>query len=155
VAVRAFGARPETTNKETEMRGLFEVAAPRRLGRHIVSVAGFVAVLAIAFAAGAQLTVATSHAAVRDSCTPADTNANSTVITKDEHIYNCHPSLGNSLPTGGVIGWQLQGSNPSITGHWWNTVAVDGDAGSLCQPSTKWLRGSSFNWWSATCTQAP
>jgi len=123
--------------------------------RTIVTLA---AALAVAFVGGMQLngSGSVSYAALNDSCTPADTNPNHTVMTKTTNLYNCHPSQGNPLPTGGVIGSVPAGSNPAITGHWWNTVAVDGDGGgSACQPSTKWLRGQALNWWSATCTQAP
>jgi hypothetical protein len=123
--------------------------------RTIVALA---AALAFAFVGGTQLTGggSVSYAALKDSCVPTDTNSNHTVMTHWENYYNCHPSTGNPLPTGGVIGTLAQGANPAITGHWWNTVAVDGDgSGSACQPSTKWLRGSGLNWFSATCTQAP
>jgi hypothetical protein len=137
------------------MRNPLECTGPQQHWGRLLPVAVFVAALVFAFAVGAQLRVTPAHAAAKDSCTPADTNTNSTVMTLDEHLYNCHPSTGNSLPTGGVIGTVPQGSNPGITGHWWNTVSVDGDTGSACQPSTKWLRGNQLNWFSASCTQAP
>jgi hypothetical protein len=128
---------------------------PRRR-RRFVTLAASAALLAGAFAGGMQLKGSASYAAIQDSCTPADFVNNHTVMTKDTHLYNCHPSTGNALPTGGVIGTVPQGSNPAVTARWWNTVAVDGDGGgSACLPSAKWLRGSGLNWWSASCTQAP
>jgi hypothetical protein len=112
--------------------------------------------VATAFAFGTQMPVTAAHATVNDSCTYADHNQNSTTVYVTTNLYNCHPSTGNALPTGGVIGSVPGGSHPAIYGHWWNTVAVDGDGGgSTCQPSTKWLTGSAGNWYSATCTAAP
>jgi hypothetical protein len=131
------------------------VAPAPRPRRRVAPLAAFLAVLVTAFAGGMQLTGAgsASNAAVKDSCSTADTNPNNTVMTLTEHVYNCHPSTGVRLPTGGVIG-SVSG-NPAITAHWWNTVTVDGDTGNQCQPSSKWLRGSGLNWFSASCTQAP
>mgnify|MGYP000100099389 CR=1 FL=1 len=123
--------------------------------RRLTPIAVCTAAVVVAFVA-AQLTASAAYGARMDSCTAAESASTNTVMTKTTNYYNCHPSTGNALPTGGVIGTISQGSNPAVTGRWWNTVAVDGDGGgSSCQPSTKWLRGSGYNWFSATCTQAP
>jgi len=124
----------------------------RRMGAALIAVV----TLAAAFAVGTQLGPSTSQAAVADSCSYADYNQNSTTVYLDTHLYACHPSTGTALPTGGYVGTVPAGSHPTIYGHWWNTVAVDGDgSGGTCQPSTKWLTGSAGNWYSATCTAAP
>ncbi len=125
---------------------------PRRLGAALVAVVA----LAAAFGVGTRLGPSVSRAAVADSCSYADHNMNSTTVYVDTHLYSCHPSTGSPLPTGSPIGWVYAGSQPTIYGHWWNTVSVDGDgSGGTCQPSTKWLTGSAGNWYSATCTAAP
>jgi hypothetical protein len=128
----------------------------RALPRRVVSYLAVASVLMFAFAAGTQIGPSPSYAAVKDSCTYADTIQNSTTVYVDTHLYSCHPSSGTALPTGGVIGTVAAGSHPAIYGHWWNTVTVDGDgSGSTCLPSTKWLTGQLGNWYSATCTAAP
>jgi hypothetical protein len=137
------------------MSGDLTLRNSRSALRRLVTVVAMLAVLVAAFVGGGRISLASSHAAVRDSCTVADANSNSTTMTATENLYSCHPDTGNSLPTGGSIGSVPNGSHPGITGHWWNTVAVDGDSGSACQPSTKWLRGENLNFWSASCTVAP
>jgi hypothetical protein len=130
---------------------------PKPRGGRAVPATVFAMALLVAFIAGAQLRPSTSYASTTDSCVAAESADTHTVMTKTTNYYNCHPDTGDALPNGGVIGQISQGSNPAVTGRWWNTVAVDGDgpSGSSCQPTTKWLRGGGFNWFSATCTQAP
>ena len=131
-------------------------ARRRRVRRRLTPIAVCVAALVAAFATGGVLTNSVAYGARMDDCSIAESASTNTVMTKTTNYYNCHPNMGNSLPTGGVIGTISQGSNPAVTGRWWNTIAVDVDgAGGACQPTTKWLRGSGFNWFSATCTQAP
>lgn len=133
----------------------FASPKPWRLRRRLVLLAAFAAVLAAAFTTGAQLTASVAYGARLDSCVATESADTRTVMTKTTNYYNCHPDQGNALPHEAPIGTIAQGANPAVTGRWWNTVAVDGDAGSACQPTTKWLRGSGYNWFSATCTQAP
>lgn len=131
-------------------------AGRQRIRRRVVLIAVCAAAFVAAFVTGGQLSGSVAYGARMDDCTAAESASTNTVMTKTTNYYNCHPTSGNPLPTGGVLGTIAQGSNPAVTGRWWNTIAVDGDgSGSACQPTTKWLRGSGYNWFSATCTQAP